>query len=231
MRALDRLPRRRAARAVHPLLGLVVAVTIGIIVTSGLASVARADPPPGWSGPYLEVVPDHGRPADSFSVGYWYVTTDACPYATVKLTWDGNDAGTRTIGSGCSATFSFGAAPTSGVGGHVLVATACYVDSTGTEVCDRGSIARATYVIDPPPPSLVVTPSKGLADASFKASYDTGGTDCGGTEIQFYWDGAPLDPRLPITGSCTVVMDFPAAPTTGSCSPSPARSPPAGPAP
>ena len=97
MRALDRLPRRRTSRAVHPLLALLVTVTIGIVVSIGLPSVARADPPPGWTGPFLEAVPDSGEPTDPFTANYWYVTSDACPYATVNLTWDGNAAGTTTI--------------------------------------------------------------------------------------------------------------------------------------
>ncbi len=208
------MPRRRASRAVHPFLALLVTVTVGIVVTIGLPSVARADPPAGWFGPFLEAVPDNGEPSDPFTANYWYVTSDACPYATVKLTWDGNAAGSTTIDqTDCSATFAYSAPPTSGIGGHRLGAIACYVDSTGTEFCDDVSIASTTYVINAPPPSLGLVPTSGLASAPFTATYNTGFVDCGGTDAQFYWDGAPVGPRVPIAVDCSAVMDFPSAPT------------------
>ena len=85
----------------------------------------------------------------------------------------------------CSGTFSFSAPPTPGIGGHTLGAIACFVDSTGTEFCDDASTASTSYVINAPPPSLVVAPTKGIASAAFTASYNTGFVDCGGSEAQF----------------------------------------------
>ena len=208
------MPRRRTSRAVHPLFALLVTVTIGIVVTIGLPSVARADPPGGWSGPFLEALPDNGEPTDPFDVKYWYVTTDSCPYATVNLTWDGNDAGSTSMAGDCTATFDFSSPPTSGIGGHLLEAEACYVDpSTGNDFCESGTVASTTYVINAPPPSLVLSPKKGIASKPFTATYNTGNTDCGGTEVQFFWDGAPIDPRVSIASDCSAEMDFPGAPT------------------
>ena len=58
---------------------LLVTVTIGIVVTIGLPAVARADPPAGWAGPFLEALPNEGEPTDPFDAKYWFVTSGPCP--------------------------------------------------------------------------------------------------------------------------------------------------------
>ena len=58
MTALSGLPGRRAVRAIHPVLALAVALTIGSIVATRLSPTALADPPAGWQGGWIELTPD-----------------------------------------------------------------------------------------------------------------------------------------------------------------------------
>ena len=67
MRVLVGLPRRRAARTIHPVVALLISLSLGIVVATGASRVAQADPPPGSYDPWLEVAPTHGRAAAAFT--------------------------------------------------------------------------------------------------------------------------------------------------------------------
>src|SRR5258705_6204864 len=77
MRALYGLPRRRAARTVHPVIALFVALSLGGIVATRLSPAALADPPAGWPGGWVELAPDHARAAAKVNAAYWSVDPSA----------------------------------------------------------------------------------------------------------------------------------------------------------
>ena len=214
MRALDRLPRRRASRAVHPIVAMVVAVAVGMVLATGLSPTASADPSPGTTGPWLEVAPDRGRVGDPFMASYWYIDPAGgpCTYGTVDFSWDGGPAVSSPVDAACHATRSFTPPPTTTLGAHVVSAVACFVDSTGGTQCDGFTAAQITYVVDPTP-RLTLKPTSGLATAPFTATYDTGDTSCGGLDAQFYWDGDPHGAPVPIAADCTAAVDFAGAPS------------------
>src|SRR5215218_8899486 len=90
MRALDRLPRRRASGTLHRLLVLVVAVAIGGVVSTGFSQTVSADPPAGTVGAYSELDPSSGGAAGAFVASYWYIDPEGapCAYSTADFTWD-----------------------------------------------------------------------------------------------------------------------------------------------
>ena len=221
MRALDRLPRRGKSRPVHPLLGLLVALSIGIFVSTSLSSVASADPSPGTTGPYAEIVPGAGRAADPFVVSYWYIdpTGLPCQYATADLSWDGTVARTVKLDTSntdpvsCKFVFSFPAAPSAQVSSHTVSLTACYVDATGSRVCDPGTTLDSFYDVQPTP-TLVVAPASGLKTAPFKATYNSGDGSCStSSTVQFSWDGVVITPDVPMGANCVATMNFANAPS------------------
>src|SRR5258705_10354985 len=103
MRALYGLPRRRAARTVHPVIALFVALSLGGIVATRLSPAALADPPAGWQGGWVELAPDHARAAAKVNAAYWSVDPSGgpCP-PSVPFIWDDAPVpgGTRTPPSG-----------------------------------------------------------------------------------------------------------------------------------
>jgi hypothetical protein len=206
MTASDRSPRRRTSRAVHPILALAVAAALGIIAIMGVAPKALAGPPPAScaSGPCLEVAPDHGRAAASFTASYWFVGRGACPYLTVAFSWDDIPAATIDLDAACSATHTFGKPPSPAtVGSHSVTAIAC--SATG---CDGNASAKQLYSIDPTP-TLKLSPTKGLAAAAFTATYASGDVRCGSADVQFFWSGKPAGPRVPLdVATCSAVRTF-----------------------
>jgi hypothetical protein len=210
MRAPDPLPPRRASRAAHRALGLLVAVALGIVVATGLSPAASADPPAGWNGPWLETNRDFGMATDSIKASYWYVDSDDCYWAIVRFYWDGNQVGSDdTLDSDCHATYSFGDAPTATPGDHILSAIACYVDATsGGEVCDDYTRASLQYSIV----TVVLKPTNGRVATDFKATYSTNQSKCTFVTAQFFWDGDPLGAPVDLDASCTAVKSLTSAP-------------------
>ena len=176
------------------------AAIIAVVVATSASPVARADPPPSHFGPWLEVSPGRGNPSDSFKASYWYVDSDACQYATVTFYWDGKDVGTSTVDSAtCTATRTFGDAPTAAEGVYDLTAIACFVDPTGGPQC--APAARTSYGVVPAA-SLVLKPVSGLASAGLRATYRVNQADCTYQTAQFTWDGSPLGDPVALDGSC-----------------------------
>ena len=70
---------------------------------------------------------------------------------------------------------------------------------------------RVTYTITPTP-TIKVAPASGLVGAAFSASYSTGQSGSCIPDAQFFWDGKAVGPLLKLDATCSVVLDFPAAP-------------------
>ncbi|HEV8401542.1 MAG TPA: FGLLP motif-containing membrane protein [Candidatus Limnocylindrales bacterium] len=203
-----------SARGLHPVVVAAIALALAVLGSIAGSPVAHADPPPTWTGPWLEANPDHGRVGDPFTAAYWYVT-EGCSFDLVSWAWDGADQGTSKLDpSTCSATAAFDAAPTPEVGAHTVTATACQLDpSGGPPFCNSKTTARVTYTVDPTP-TLTLKPAKGLATAGFSATYRTNSDGCGYTAAQFAWDGTPIEPATPLdTTTCSATLDLPSAPT------------------
>ena len=76
--------------------------------------------------------------------------------------------------------------PTTALGPHIVSAVACFVDSTGGTQCDGFTADQMTYVVDPTPPTLKLTPASGLADVAVPGDLRTGDPGCGAyTGVQF----------------------------------------------
>ncbi len=222
MRALDRSPRHGAPRtsSLHRLLVLLVAMSLGAVLATGLSTTVSAGPPSGTTGPYIEVAPGQGRATDGFVATYWYIDPSGgpCKYATADFSWDGTVVRTVSLDTGntdpvsCRFVFDFNAPPTTELGTHAISVTACFIDSTGGRVCDGFTTSNGTYQVEATP-DLKLSTSSGLAAAPIQATYDSGGGSCLPTPVQFYWDGAALTPQVTTDTSCVAVMDFSSAPT------------------
>ena len=190
MRAPRRPAHRGTVRGPHPMLAATVALALAVLASIAGPPVANADPPPTWSGPWLEVNPDHGRVDDPFTAAYWYVT-ERCPFDLVSWAWDGKDRGTSKLDpTTCSFKAAFDGAPTPEVGSHIISAVACQVDpSDGSAICDDKTIARVTYTVDPTP-TLRVKPTEGLATEGFSATYaaNTRRLRLHGRAVHLGWD-------------------------------------------
>ncbi len=214
MRAPAALPRRSSTRAIHPLVALMIAAITAITVATAVSPIAVADPPPSTVGPWLEVAPTLGHVADSFTASYWYIDPSggSCSYATVKFSWDGVGIGSASVDPAtCSAARSLKPPPGATLGPHRVSAVACYVDSTGGEVCDGFTATAVSYYVDPTP-TLSVKPSSGEAASAFSATYSTNALDCGYTDAQFLWDDKPIGSPVPLDASCGATLDLSAAP-------------------
>jgi hypothetical protein len=187
-------------RLPRPLRALALAgVTLAVLATLG-APGALANPPVGTTGGWLELIPTHARATAQVNANYWFVPTfTPCP-ATVAFLWDAKPVQTVATPPGWNCgtvalVFSF-LPPTTATTGHRVTA------------CDpAGKCVTQTYTIDPTP-TLKLSPTKGLATASFDATYSTGQTTCGYASAQFLWDGKASGAEVPLDATCTAVRTF-----------------------
>ena len=186
---------------------------MAMLLSIAIPPIARADPPPTWTGAWLEVNPSHGRVADGFTMGYWYVT-EGCPFALVSWSWDGQDLGTSQLDpTTCNATRRLDVPPTRELGPHTVGAVGCEVDPTdGSVFCNDKSAAQVTYYIDPTP-TLRARPDQGPRHGRAQGDLRHGRHECGYNNARFTWDGAAIDPPVVMSGgSCVAVLDLASAP-------------------
>jgi hypothetical protein len=221
MRALDRLPPARASRAVLGLFALIVstALAIGVLALPPrvLAGPPPAScPPPFSSQPCLVLTPTQGRAAAAFTAEYWFIPDGDCSitgYKTVQFSWDGKPIATVSIDPvDCFASYRFPKAPSSAVTAHRVTAVACPSPS-GAGCDDANASITATYTVLPTP-TLKLSPTKGLATAPFTATYKSGESTCS-SAAQFYWGSTPVGAPVPLNTTCTAVMNFASAPSSG----------------
>ena len=169
--------------------------------TTASATYTIVPPPP----PAISVDPASALANQNFGLRYT-VFDEPCPFTSAQFYWDGSPLGPPVpLDSGCSAPWFEDVAPSpNDVGPHTVAAEGCDV------TCDPSSRASATYTILAPP-TLVLTPTSGVAGAPFTATYQLDDDSCDLGEARFYWDGDPIA-DVALGSTCAAVLEFPVAP-------------------
>jgi outer membrane biosynthesis protein TonB len=205
MRAHDPSPPGRRGPAARRAMALACLVLFGLVASMVVAPVALADGS-------LALSPTHGPATAKVNASYTFVDPSGagtCP-PSITFLWDAAPVSPSIVPrpdcANSPLTYSF--VPPSPATTTFHRVTACYfVRNTCLDFAGVPTRSDVDYFVDPVP-TLVLSPKKGLAAASFKATYTTGENPCGAwPEAEFSWDGKAQG-RVKLDASCTAVMTF-----------------------